>query len=635
MLAHKRPMHVNIFTLKFSGEDAALEGPFVQTFYEASRIQVRAALFLSIILITVFSVLDYLLLPSQIHFAWFIRFAVLCPAIGAGVALTYHSNGPKLFPWIQIALCNLVGAGFMGMILTSPAPANHLYYSGLILVLMYGYGIVRLRFIWASLSGWILVIVYEIIAWGFTGTESGILLSNTFFLVTANCIGMAGCYSIERNQRKGYYLENQLRKEQDNVTIVNSLLEQRVADRTAELASTNKALERQIGERKLLEEQTRQAQKMESIGLLAGGVAHDFNNILTIILGNAQLLTMRELPADKIAHHVNAITTSANRGTQLVAKLLTFARKTETNYSPVNVSDIAAEITDLLRETFPKNITIIAHLSDSLPYINADGGHIHQVLMNICINARDAMPSGGTLTLTAAAMTGEKVRPFFPKASAQNYVMIEMADTGFGMDELTQAKIFEPFFTTKEPGKGTGLGLAVVYGIVENHHGFLRVQSALAKGTVFSVFLPVSTDDESKPQIVAQASQSARGSGEAVLVIDDEILILEYMADLLGQHGYTVLTAESGEKGAAIFQERRGNVALVLCDKDMPLMDGEKTYRALRNIDPKVMFVLLTGLTLGTEKIRLVKSGMLDVLYKPVEPKALLSALEKAVARRI
>jgi len=631
MLADKRPMEANVLTLKFTSADAALEGPFLRDFNEASRLQVRVALFLAIILIAVFSVLDYLILPSLKYIAWFIRFAVLCPAIGLGIALTYHAKAPKLFPWIQIVLCNIVGAGFMGMIVTSPAPANYLYYGGLVLVLMYGYGFVRLRFIWASLSGWLLVIVYEIVAWGFTGTDRGILLSNTFFLVTANCIGMAGCYTIERNQRKGFFLERQLREERQNVVAANTMLEQRVIDRTAELALANQTLERQIGERKLLEEQTRQAQKMESIGLLAGGVAHDFNNILTIILGNAQLLAMRELPADKLSHHVNAITTSANRGTQLVAKLLTFARKTETNYGPVNVNDVAREIVGLLGETFPKNIAIVSRLSDTLPFINADGGHIHQVLMNICINARDAMPSGGTLTMTTAVAAGDRVRALFPKALALHYVMIEMADTGFGMDELTQSKIFEPFFTTKETGKGTGLGLAVVYGIVENHHGFIRVQSALEKGTVFSVFLPVSTEYDCAPEAVLSQQKFIKGNGQTVLVIDDEPLILEFMADLLGQQGYRVLTAESGEKGIDLFREKKNRVAVVLSDKDMPLMDGEKVYQALKSISPNVKFILLTGLILGEEKKRLIKTGMLDILHKPVEPKDLLSAIEKNV----
>ena len=625
-------MEANVLTLKFIGADAALEGPFLLDFNEASRLHVRVALFLAIILIAVFSVLDYLILPSLKYIAWFIRFAVLCPAIGLGLALTYHAKAPKLFPWIQIVLCNIVGAGFMGMIVTSPAPANYLYYSGLILVLMYGYGFVRLRFIWASLSGWFLVIVYEIVAWGFTGTDGGILLSNTFFLVTANCIGMAGCYTIERNQRKGFFLERQLRTERQNVVAANTMLEQRVNDRTAELASANRALELQIGERKLLEEQTRQAQKMESIGLLAGGVAHDFNNILTIILGNAQLLAMRELPADKMSHHVNAITTSANRGTQLVAKLLTFARKTETNYGPVNVNDVAREIVGLLGETFPKNIVILSSLSDTLPFINADGGHIHQVLMNICINARDAMPSGGTLTMTTSVAAGDRVRTLFPKAPARHYVMIEMADTGFGMDELTQSKIFEPFFTTKETGKGTGLGLAVVYGIVENHHGFIRVTSTLEKGTVFSVFLPVSTEYDCAPEAALGPRKFVKGSGETVLVIDDEPLILEFMADLLGHQGYCVLTAESGEKGIALFSEKKNHVAIVLSDKDMPLMDGEKVYQALKSVSPDVKFILLTGLILGEEKKRLIKTGMLDILHKPVEPEDLLSTIEKNIA---
>jgi Signal transduction histidine kinase regulating C4-dicarboxylate transport system len=633
-LYRQHPMNVNVFTLEFSGEDAPLEQPFIKNFNDASRFQVRVALFLAMVLIGLFGVFDSLLVPADKYIAWFIRFGVLCPAILVGVGLTYHANASKFFPWIQIVLSNLVGAGFMGMIMTSPPPANYLYYSGLMLVLMYGYGFVRLRFIWASLSGWLLVIVYEIVAWSFTGTEHKILISNTFFLVTANFIGMVGCYTIERNQRKGFYLAHQLRQEQNNVVSANSMLEQRVADRTAELASANQALERQVNERKLQEEQTRQAQKMESIGLLAGGVAHDFNNILTIILGNAGLLTLGDLSAEEIADHVGSITKSAKRGAQLVGQLLTFARKNETNYSHVNINDIAADIASLLKGTFPKNIAILSNLSNELPYIYADSGQMHQVLMNICINARDAMPSGGTLTVTTRILPGNHVRTFFPKASAEHYVSIKIGDTGFGMDDATQAKIFEPFFTTKETGKGTGLGLAVVYGIVENHHGFVRVRSAINKGTEFTVFLPVPADKNFASAEIRKKTEVARGSGETILVIDDEESIMECLSELLRQQGYAVLTAENGEKAVTLFQEHANEVALVISDKDMPRMDGEKVFQALRDINPAVKFVLLTGLIDHADKLKFIKHGMSEILLKPIEPEDLFAVINKTISRQ-
>ncbi len=208
---------------------------------------------------------------------------------------------------------------------------------------------------------------------------------------------------------------------------------------------------------------------------------------------------------------------------------------------------------------------------------------------------------------------------------------IKIGDTGFGMDDATQAKIFEPFFTTKETGKGTGLGLAVVYGIVENHHGFVRVRSAINKGTEFTVFLPVPAGDTLVSAGTREKTEVARGSGETILVIDDEESILECLSELLSQQGYAVLAAESGEKAIALFREHKNDIALVLSDKDMPRMDGEKVFQAVREIKPAVKFVLLTGLIDQADNLKFIKNGMSEILLKPIEPDDLFKVIKKTI----
>ena len=234
-----------------------------------------------------------------------------------------------------------------------------------------------------------------------------------------------------------------------------------------------------------LQSQLTQAQKLESIGTLASGIAHDFNNILGIIMGHTSLLVRLREDSNMHSESVAAIMKAAQRGASLVKQLMLFARKTEPLFESVKINDIIREITKLLQETFSKTITISASLQQDLPAIVADSSQIHQLLLNLLVNARDAMPKSGMLSITTRAVNGETIGSRFAKATARQYVKIEVADTGIGMDESTRQRIFEPFFTTKGPGKGTGLGLAVVFGIVEHHHGFIDVRSGTRRRNEF------------------------------------------------------------------------------------------------------------------------------------------------------
>ena len=267
-------------------------------------------------------------------------------------------------------------------------------------------------------------------------------------------------------------------------------LEKQVGDRTAELEKANRALVRDMEERQKLEAQFYQSQKLESVGVLAAGVAHDLNNLLNIIQGYASVIGP-DAPRDEIEESKAAITETTQRGAALVQQLLTLARKTEIKKESVDINTIIERLNGLIKETFPKNIEMTLDLSPILPAILADANQINQVLLNLCVNARDAMPGGGKVLLKTSIVDGEELE-VNGSLHAEEYVSIEITDTGTGMDERIQSKIFEPFFTTKEIGKGTGLGLAVVYGIVKNHNGFVDVTSQPMRGTTFRLYFPTS-----------------------------------------------------------------------------------------------------------------------------------------------
>ena len=271
---------------------------------------------------------------------------------------------------------------------------------------------------------------------------------------------------------------------------LNQELETRVSERTAELQQANTALLRDLEERKRLENQLMQAQKMESLGTLTGGIAHDFNNMLNILQGYTFLLSKHAAKSEEIAEPVNVIQQTIKRASAVVQQLLTVARKTESKFEPVDINALLQSLTTLLRETFPQTIEVTLDGSDMLPAVMADPNQMMQALLNLCLNARDAMPDGGKLTLKTEAVDGESLRDL-GEATAARYVCIEIADTGIGMDENVRQRIFEPFFTTKETGHGTGLGLSVVYGIVHRHEGFIQVESHPNGGATFRLYLPV------------------------------------------------------------------------------------------------------------------------------------------------
>ncbi|HUI63691.1 MAG TPA: PAS domain S-box protein [Bacteroidota bacterium] len=369
-----------------------------------------------------------------------------------------------------------------------------------------------------------------------------------------------------------------------------------------------------ITETKVLQQQLLQAQKLESIGTLAGGIAHDFNNILAIIIGHASLLADVAGDAARLNRSISAIQKAGKRGAALVRQILTFARKANAVFESVNANEIVTELGRMLEETFPRTIVISLELAVDLPPIEADRTQLHQTLLNLCVNARDAMSNGGTLTIaTERLLLHEEGRNGW-------YVRLSVADSGTGMDEVTQRRIFEPFFTTKEPGKGTGLGLSVVYGIMESHRGFITVESAPGRGTTFYLHFPVpATYVAAEQKSLERKGAGARGT-ETLLIVEDEQMLSELLKSSLEALGYTVIVAFDGEQALSIYETLGEDIALVISDLGLPRMSGRDLFLKIRALRPAARVIIATGYLDPDAKAELLGLGAASFLQKPYLP---------------
>lgn len=384
-----------------------------------------------------------------------------------------------------------------------------------------------------------------------------------------------------------------------------------------------------ITEKKQLEAQFLHAQRMESIGTLASGITHDLNNILTPILAAAQLLLIKTSRDDvKQRQLLDMIQTSANRGADLIKQVLSFARGIEGKRSLLQVRHLIAEIRQIIQETFPKAIDVHLDLASDLWLVTGDATHLHQVLMNLCVNARDAMPEGGTLSLIAENLwIDEPYARMNLDAQVGSYIVVTVADTGTGIAPEALDRIFEPFFTTKELGKGTGLGLSTVLGIIKGHGGFITVTSTIAEGTQFKVYLPAMKSEEPP---LTQVEAFAIGQGELILVVDDEANIREISQTVLETYQYHVLTAIDGIDAIAQYADHKREINLVLIDLMMPVMDGATTIRALRKLNPQVKIVAVSGLV-PSAQMPAIGSEIQAFLPKPYTAKELLTCIQSVL----
>ncbi|MEH1822842.1 MAG: response regulator [Nostoc sp.] len=386
-----------------------------------------------------------------------------------------------------------------------------------------------------------------------------------------------------------------------------------------------------ITEKKHLEAQLFRAQRLESIGTLASGIAHDLNNILTPILAGAQLLPLKFPDADERTRHLlEILEINARRGADLVKQVLSFARGVEGKRITLQIRHIIVELGKILKETFPKSIEISTDVPQNLGMVSGDSTQLHQVLMNLCVNARDAMTNGGTLSISAEnLLIDENYARMNLEAKVGFYIVISVSDTGIGIPGEILDRIFEPFFTTKDVGKGTGLGLSTVLGIIKSHGGFVNVYSEPGTGTSFHVYLPVVkgmealSPEDLPPQI---------GHEELILVVDDEIAIQEITRTSLEAHNYKILIANDGIEGIALYAQNRDKVSAVLMDIMLPSLDGLTAIRTLQKINPQVKIIASSGLMSDNKLSAAAAIGINTFLSKPYTINELLLSLQKVLS---
>lgn len=385
-----------------------------------------------------------------------------------------------------------------------------------------------------------------------------------------------------------------------------------------------------ITEKKQLETQLFRAQRLESIGTLASGIAHDLNNILTPILAVSQLLPLK-FPNiySEHEHLLEILEDSARRGADLVKQVLSFARGVEGKRMTLQVKHLIREVVKIIKQTFPRSIEVCIDVAPDLWTVYGDSTQLHQVLMNLCVNARDAMPDGGSLTISAEnLLIDENYARMNLDAKVGPYTVVTVADTGVGIPREIVERIFEPFFTTKELGKGTGLGLSTVIGIVKSHGGFVNVYSEVGRGTQFKVYLPAAQgiQIESTPQLEPLA-----GKEELILVVDDEPAIQEITRALLETHNYKTLVASDGIEAIALYAQNRDKISAVLMDIMLPSLDGLTAIRTLQKINPSVKIVATSGLASSSKLAQASTTNLSGFISKPYTVKELLLTLQKVL----
>jgi two-component system, cell cycle sensor histidine kinase and response regulator CckA len=377
-----------------------------------------------------------------------------------------------------------------------------------------------------------------------------------------------------------------------------------------------------------LEAQIRQAQKMESIGTLAGGVAHDFNNLLAGILGNVSLSFLKIDKENHLYKNLVNIEKAAKRAAELTKQLLSFSRKVIISPKPINLNNSIDETLQIIKRTFDPRITIEVNKEANVWPINADSNQIIQVIMNLCINARDAIERSREqdpafdiskiIVETSNISIDKEYCDTHFEGFPGDFVCLKITDTGCGMDKKTQEKIFEPFFTTKDVGQGTGLGLSIVYGIIKQHNGWVNVYSEKSLGTTFKIYIPrileiVENEDYSVNQIV-------RGGRETILLADDEEIVRDLGNNILKNFGYNVLVAKDGQEAFNIYKEKMSEIGLVIIDYSMPKMNGIDTINQIHKTNPSQKIMLVSGYIVNGEALSSIKQGINAFIHKPYQP---------------
>ncbi len=389
---------------------------------------------------------------------------------------------------------------------------------------------------------------------------------------------------------------------------------------------------RDITKQKQLEEQLRQSQKMESLSVLVGGIAHNFNNILGVIMGYASLLEDPSIEREKLTRNVRVISEAAERGAHLVQQLMTYIKKSPVKFEDVSVHEIITEMTGMVMQTFPPTIQFSVDLLEGDPIVNADRNQIRQILFNLLLNARDALPKGGTISISTNIVEGTSLTGNFVQAKDIQYIHIAVHDTGVGMDEEIQNRIFDPFFTTKEIGQGVGLGLPMVYGIVESHRGFIDVKSTIDEGSTFSVYIPLLLMEEMKHKEEVTETQPQQSTAEeTVLVVEDDDSMRTLLVDALKGVGYTVYQAADGLEALEVFKEHQQNLHTVILDIGLPKLGGYETFLKMREINASIPVIIASGYNDPDAKLAIETAGAHLFIQKPYRFNHILKVVREVI----
>ncbi|MBW2411148.1 MAG: response regulator [Deltaproteobacteria bacterium] len=477
------------------------------------------------------------------------------------------------------------------------------------------------------MTGWLIVVAYEIAAVWISPTPIPVLINNNFFFLSGNILGMFACYSIEYHSRKRFKDACLLEAEKKKVTAINAELENRVQERTAQLAKANAELKQEIVERKqsekerrYLEAQLAKAQKMEAIGTLAGGVAHDLNNILSGLVSYPELLLM-DLPEDSpLRQPIMTINGSGQRAAAIVQDLLTLARRGVQVQEVMNLNQLVEEYLER-----PEHQQILDHhaevevefsLAPDLLNIMGSPVHLSKTIMNLVSNAAEAMPNGGKIVITTENQYIDSSLIGFDKVEEGDYATLTVSDTGIGISSENIERIFEPFYTKKTMGRsGTGLGMAVVWGTVKDHSGYIDIQSELGEGTTFTLYFPVS---RKKLPVEKQrvSAETYKGNGESILIVDDIKEQREIATGMLTKLGYNAVAVPSGEEAVHYLQENGADL-LVLDMIMQPGMDGLETYQKILQFHPKQKAVIASGFSESDKVKKAQRIGAGPYVKKP------------------
>ncbi len=632
-----RAVPIHGLTLRFREPYAGLEESFRREYLRSSMRHIRLSLILGAVFYASFGILDAYLMPEEKYFAWFIRFAVVSPALLAVAGLTYSRVFRPYSQPLMAAVIVLAGGGIIAMILVAPPPINHFYYAGVILVFMFGYTYFRAGFVWASLGGWVLVVLYEIVAVVLTTTPTPVLVSNNFFFVGANIVGMIACHGIEYDARRHFFLSHLLAVEKEKVSRINADLEARVEVRTHQLKSINRDLEQEIETRKVLSAQLEQAEKMEAVGSLAAGVAHDLNNILSGLVSYPELVLM-DLPADSpLREPILTIKNSGEKAAAMVQDLLTLARRGVADKTVLNVNALVEDYLDspecqLLQASHPQ-VRIRSDMAEDLLNVLASPVHLAKALMNLVANAAEALLVEGDILITTANRYVDQPLQGFETVTEGEYVVLTVQDTGVGIAAEDCQRIFEPFFTKKALGRsGTGLGMSVVWFTIKDLGGFVDIHSVEGQGSRFDLYMPVTRRNVA--QIARRVTiEDYRGS-ERVLVVDDVVDQREIAASMLGKLGYTVATASSGEEALGYLENHP--VDILVLDMIMePGIDGCETYRRVLQQHPGQKAIVASGYA-ETDRVREIRRlGAGAYLKKPYTLEKLALAVRQELERDV